>query len=246
MKIDIQNLSQSFNMPNNNVLQDLNVSIDHNESFVVIGGSGSGKTVLMNHIIGNLDPEKGSVLINNLPRDEYLRDNLMDIGILFQEIGLFDFMTCEENVAFYLTEILKEEKKTALQKAKEMLKSVGIREEYHSAFPNEISLGMAKRVGFARTIIKQPKILMLDEPTAGLDPISSAKISLVIKDTLSKIKTTTFTITHDLKLAQSIADKIGLLKDGKFQWIGKSEDLTKTSNEYVKEFLSAIDLYQKK
>ena len=242
LAIDINNLTQDFGLKKSPVLDQLNLQIKQGESFVVVGSSGSGKTVLLKHLIGFLHATKGSVNIDNCSAQDYVKESIANIGILFQEIGLFDFLTCKENITFALKNKEGFDPQELDEKAEEALTNVGIKEKNFDSKPGEISLGMAKRVGFARTIVREPKFLFLDEPTAGLDPVLSAKISAIIQKNIQTINATIFTITHDLKLACSIADRIGLLKDGKFEWIGTPKEFLESDNAAVREFLDSVSL----
>lgn len=239
-KIIVKNLKKSFG--SKEVLRGIDFEVKEKESFVILGGSGTGKSVLIKCIIGLLIPDKGSqVLIDGkditfLPISH--RENVLSkIGVLFQGGALFDSLTVWENIAFGLFQ----RQKLSFSKAKEIvaekLKLVKLGNEVMNLYPVEISGGMQKRVALARAIASDPEIIFFDEPTAGLDPITSEAISELIAECSKKLGTTTVTITHDMRCATTIADKAAMISAGKFIWTGNGKDLANPSHPAVAQFV---------
>ena len=238
--ISVKHLSKSFG--SKRVLKDVSFDVAKGESFVVIGGSGSGKSVLLKCVTGLLNPDGDSqVLINEedithkhiTKRKSFLKK----FSMLFQNNALFDSLPIWHNICFSLISagILDEEK--AKQHALEKLESVGLKSDVLELYPSELSGGMQKRVAIARAIATNPEIMFFDEPTSGLDPIMSNTIADLISSINKKLKSTTITITHDIKVMEKIADKVALLKDGEVIWIDSLENTFKSDNEYVRLFL---------
>lgn len=196
--ISILNLSLSFD--DRTVLKDLNFDILKGESLVILGGSGSGKSVLTKTIIGLLAPDSGSVKINSKSKNKF--------GVLFQNSALFDYVTVWENISFNYKKRFNISKKEAKQLAIEKLNDVGLEESIADMFPIELSGGMKKRVALARAIAHNPEIIILDEPTSGLDPIMSDIVNEIIIKLSRDLNPTIITITHDIHSAFKIADKI--------------------------------------
>jgi len=221
------------------VLNDISLTIDSGEIFFVLGGSGTGKSVLLSIIAGLSDPTSGKVLINDTDVHgiSFSRES-NKIGYLFQDIGLFDSMTLWENVAFYHMYHLALKAKFARDMAIEKLAYVGIKEESANLYTSEISGGMKKRVGIARALACDAKIILFDEPTAGLDPIMSSVIDELISSCSREFGITVVMVTHDIKSTTSIADRIGLLYNGEFVWIGNKDEFASTKNEMIRQFAS--------
>lgn len=239
-KIIIKGLHKSFG--NKHVIQGLDVEINQGESLVIIGGSGSGKSVLIKNIVGILKPDSGSILVDDLEMTtinakEY-SSVLKKFGYLFQGGALFDSMPIWKNIAFVPlqngTLSLKEARKLAINK----LESVGLDESVADLFPAELSGGMQKRAALARAIALNPEVIFFDEPTTGLDPIMSAVINDLIKKNSKQLGATTITITHDLVSAAHIADRVAMIYEGKIIWDGPVDKLYSSGNPYVEQFVS--------
>ncbi|UZE38702.1 ABC transporter ATP-binding protein [Wolbachia endosymbiont of Drosophila pseudotakahashii] len=228
--ISILNLSLSFD--DRTVLKDLNFDILKGESLVILGGSGSGKSVLTKTIIGLLAPDSGSVKINSKSKNKF--------GVLFQNSALFDYVTVWENISFNYKKRFNISKKESKQLAIEKLNDVGLEESIADMFPIELSGGMKKRVALARAIAHNPEIIILDEPTSGLDPIMSDIVNEIIIKLSRDLNPTIITITHDIHSAFKIADKIAVLYEGEIISHGTVQEIQNTNNEYIKKFIHYI------
>ncbi len=236
--IELTDIHKSFG--ENHVLRGINLKTDKGESVVVIGGSGSGKSVLLKHIIGLLKPDKGMVRIDSTDLSQLNEDELNEFrrkfGMLFQSSALFDSMKVWENVGFGLkrhTGLTDGEiKEIAVQKLG-MVGLVGV----ENVMPSELSGGMRKRVGLARAIAMEPEILLYDEPTTGLDPIMADAINDLIIGMREKLNITSIVITHDIKSAYKIADTIAMLYNGIIIEKGSPEEIKNTSNPVVRQFI---------
>ena len=236
--IELNNIHKSFG--GKHVLRGATFEVKKGESLVVIGGSGSGKSVLIKHIIGLLWPDKGTVKIDSIDISTLDEDGLsairMKFGMLFQAAALFDSMKVWENVGFGLhrhTKLsLAEIKEIAVQK----LKMVGL-VNIEDVMPSELSGGMRKRVGLARAIAMEPDILLYDEPTTGLDPIMAAAIDELIIEMREKLDISSVTITHDMKSAYKIADTIAMLYNGVIIETGSPDEIENSSSEIVRQFV---------
>ncbi|WP_375316060.1 ABC transporter ATP-binding protein [Wolbachia endosymbiont (group A) of Colletes cunicularius] len=228
--ISILNLSLSFD--DRTVLKDLSFDILKGESLVILGGSGSGKSVLTKTIIGLLAPDSGSVKINSKSKNKF--------GVLFQNSALFDYVTVWENISFNYKKRFNISKKEAKQLAIEKLNDVGLEESIADMFPIELSGGMKKRVALARAIAHNPEIIILDEPTSGLDPIMSDIVNEIIVKLSRDLNPTIITITHDIHSAFKIADKIAVLYEGEIISHGTVQEIQNTNNEYIKKFIRYI------
>ncbi len=239
-KISIKNLHKSFGQKV--VLDGVDLEIEKGESLVVIGGSGTGKSVLIKCIQGLIEPDEGSIKINgkeSVGIDRKEAEKLYSkMGMLFQGGALFDSLSVWENVAFGLLENKKMPRKQAKKQAIKYLNQVGLGADVADLSPSELSGGMQKRVGLARAIATQPEIIFFDEPTTGLDPIMADVINDLIIASVKKIGASALTITHDMASARKIADKIAMLYKGKIIWQGTVEELEKTDNPYVRQFIN--------
>lgn len=240
LKIRLQNLSKSFG--NHEVLKDINLDIKKSKSHTILGGSGSGKSVLIKTIIGLIKPTSGIIEIDSENMLNFSSKNhekfIRKCGFLFQSGALFDSLNVMDNITFYAKRIFQLNKKQAEELAILKLNNVGLTERILYLFPNELSGGMQKRVSLARTIAADPEIIFFDEPTTGLDPIMSNVINDLIIKIHKETKATCITITHDMNTAYRISDEISMIYDGKIIWTGSSKDIKKTDNEFVKQFVN--------
>ncbi|CAA7611607.1 Toluene transporter subunit: ATP-binding component of ABC superfamily [Magnetospirillum sp. LM-5] len=237
--IDIKNVHKSFGPKV--VLDGVDLSIARGESVVVIGGSGTGKSVLLKSILGILRPEKGSIKVDG---EEVIgmrakdRDRMMlKFGMLFQGAALFDSLKVWENVAFGLIQGRGMDRVGARAVAIEKLAQVGLAESTGELFPAELSGGMQKRVALARAIAASPDIIFFDEPTTGLDPIMADVINDLIVKCTKELGATALSITHDMASARKIADRIAMLYKGRLIWVGPAKDVDHSGNEFVDQFI---------
>ncbi len=239
-KIEIHGLHKAFGKKK--VLDGVDLEIKKGESLVVIGGSGTGKSVLIKCIQGILTPDSGTIKIDDVDITQLERDeaekSYAKMGMLFQGAALFDSLSVWENVAFGLIENQKMPRKQAKEEAIRVLRQVGLAAEVADLSPSELSGGMQKRVGLARAIATRPEIIFFDEPTTGLDPIMSDVINDLIIESVKGLGATALTITHDMASARKIADKIAMLYKGKIVWQGTVKQMDKTTNPYVKQFIN--------
>ncbi len=239
-KIKITDLHKAFGKKV--VLDGINLELNKGESLVVIGGSGTGKSVLIKCIQGLLIPDSGSIEIDGeetIGADRKRQDTLhAKMGMLFQGGALFDSLTVWENVAFGLIENKKMERKKAKTEAIRVLRQVGLAPDVADLYPSELSGGMQKRVSLARAIATKPEIIFFDEPTTGLDPIMADVINDLIIESAKGLGATALTITHDMASARKIADRIAMLYHGKIIWQGTVKELDKTDNPYVRQFIN--------
>jgi phospholipid/cholesterol/gamma-HCH transport system ATP-binding protein len=240
--IEIRNLKKSFG--SKDVLKDITLDVHRGENVVVLGRSGQGKSVTIQCIVGMLTPDAGTLKVfgedvTNLDEKE-LKELRMKIGFLFQSGALYDSMTVRENLEFPLTRVLKVTDQAELDKrVEEVLTSVGLADAADK-MPSDLSGGMRKRAGLARTLIIQPEIMLYDEPTTGLDPITSREISELILDMQKKYKTTSVIITHDMECARITADRVVIMNEGEYIAEGSFEELLKSKNELAKSFFKDI------
>ncbi len=238
-KLVIENLVKNFGTKQ--VLRGLDLQVNEGESVVILGGSGSGKSVLIKIIATLIHPTSGSIKIDgeevsNISTKS--RDKLMEkFGFLFQGGALFDSLSIWENIAFRLLYHKKMNKKDAKEIAMQKLKAVGLSEKTADLFPSELSGGMQKRASLARAIAANPEIIFFDEPTTGLDPIMADVINNLIVDNSKKLGATTITITHDMASAHKIADKVAMLYEGKIIWFGDVKDMYSSGNAYLDQFI---------
>ena len=239
-KITIRNLHKAFG--SKKVLDGVDLDIQKGESLVVIGGSGTGKSVLIKCIQGLLTPDSGSIKIDGIEtvdaRESLKKDMHSKMGMLFQGGALFDSLSVWENVAFSLLENHNTSRDKAKMEAIRVLRQVGLAPDVADLSPSELSGGMQKRVGLARAIITKPEIIFFDEPTTGLDPIMADVINDLIIESAKGLGATTLTITHDMSSACKIADKIAMLYQGKIIWQGTVKEMEKTDNPFVIQFVN--------
>jgi phospholipid/cholesterol/gamma-HCH transport system ATP-binding protein len=224
------------------VLKDISFEIAPGEIVAVMGPSGTGKTVLLKHLIGLMKPDQGRVLIDEADISRMSEEELLEVrrgmGYLFQEGALYDFLSVFENVAFPLREHRKWDDDKISKRVHEVLDMVDLH-DVDEKLPSELSGGMRKRVGLARAIVLGPKILLCDEPTSGLDPIRSRDISILIKNVAKKINATTVITSHDIENTFRIVDRIILLYESNIAAIGSKDEIKASQEPFVKEFLHA-------
>ncbi|WP_432449784.1 ABC transporter ATP-binding protein [Aliiroseovarius marinus] len=222
------------------VLSGVNLTIPRGESMVVIGGSGTGKSVLLKCILGLMVQDKGTITLDGEDTAKAERDAfLARFGMLFQGAALFDSLPVWQNVAFRLLRgSLAKPKDEARAIAVEKLRRVGLTPDVADLFPAELSGGMQKRVGLARAIAAEPEIIFFDEPTTGLDPIMSGVINDLIREIVVEMGATAMTITHDMTSVRVIADKVAMLHAGKIQWTGPVSQMDESGDPYVTQFIS--------
>jgi len=236
--IKLQNVKKSFGSLQ--ILDGVNLSVERGESLVIIGKSGTGKSVLLKCIIGLEIHDSGQISINGKDnkknKDTFFCDQF---GMLFQGGALFDSLTIWENISFRLLQRIKPiSNDEAKENAAEKLKLVGLSPEIIYQYPSELSGGMQKRVALARAIAGNPDIIFFDEPTTGLDPVMGNIINKLIRNIVDKMGVTAVTITHDINSTRIIGDKVALLESGKIHWIGKINDLDNSENEMVDQFIN--------
>jgi len=236
--IEVRDLHKSFG--NNHVLRGTTLQIKHGESMVVIGGSGTGKSVLIKCIIGILKPERGEIFVAGREigslKEKELYELRKKFGMLFQAGALFDSMRVWENVGFGLLQHTSLSEKEVRDRAIEKLNLLGLH-RIEDLMPSQLSGGMRKRVSLARAIAMEPEILLYDEPTTGLDPIRADAINELIVEMREKIKVTSITITHDMVSAYKIADRIAMLYQGRIIEVGTPEQIKHSTNEIVQQFI---------
>lgn len=235
--IELSSVAKAFGQ--NHVLRGVNLRIGSGESMVVIGGSGTGKSVLLKSILGLVTPDSGLITLDGMDVTKADRDAfLARFGMLFQGGALFDSLRVWENVAFRLMHgALKRPKAEAREIAIEKLRRVGLKPETADLLPAELSGGMQKRVGLARAIAAEPEIIFFDEPTTGLDPIMSGVINELIREIVVEMGATAMTITHDMSSVRAIADRVAMLHDGVIQWTGPVAEMDTASDPYLQQFI---------
>jgi len=237
--IKVQNLVKRFG--DRTILKNVNLEIYEGEIFVIIGGSGSGKSSLLKHLIGLWKPTEGCVCvfgkdITKMPETE-LDQIRLKMGYVFQEGALFDFLTVWENVGFYYLEHTNLPRTEVKKKAIEILKKVDLDESVADLYPSQLSGGMKKRVSTARAIATEGKIIFYDEPTSGLDPITSRNIDQLIVSIRDRFGTTSVVVTHDMISALTIADRIAFIYKGEILQIGTPEEIKNSNHPLVREFV---------
>ncbi|MCM8775018.1 MAG: ABC transporter ATP-binding protein [Candidatus Omnitrophica bacterium] len=237
--IQIENLYRSFGQ--NHVLRGLNLEIRDGETVVIIGRSGCGKSVLLKHIMGILEPDEGRILIDGVNIFSLTSSELdrfrMRLGMLFQGAALFDSLTVKENVGFSLYEHSAYSKEFIERRISEKLSLVGL-SGVEDRMPSELSGGMKKRVGLARAICTEPRIILYDEPTTGLDPINADAINDLILRMQERLKITSVVVTHDMKSAYKVANRIAMLYQGKIIGIGTPEEIKNIQNPIIQQFIT--------
>lgn len=240
--IVIKGLKKSFGKKE--VLKNINLEVSRGENLVVLGKSGQGKSVTIQCLVGMLTPDEGSIKVFGDEvtemNDNQLKELRMKIGFLFQSGALFDSMTVRENLEFPLTRVLKIKDQHEIdERVNEVLEGVGLVDAVDK-MPSDLSGGMRKRIGLARTLIIKPEIMLYDEPTTGLDPITSREISELILNMQKKYKTTSIIITHDMECARITSDRVVIMDGGEYIAEGTFESLQKSKNQFAKEYFRDI------
>ena len=243
--IEFKNLKKSFG--DKLVLDGVSHIMETGKTNLIIGTSGSGKTVLQKCLVGLFDPDEGEIIYDGVSFTDMTHDDRkllrQQVGMLFQGSALFDSMTVEENVMFPLSMFTNDTVAEKLKRVNEVLERVNL-EGSNKKFPSEISGGMKKRVGIARAIVLNPKYLFCDEPNSGLDPQTSMVIDKLIKDITIEYNTTTIINTHDMNSVMEIGDNILYLSEGKKEWSGNSEEIIFSKNQMLNEFIFASQFLQ--
>jgi phospholipid/cholesterol/gamma-HCH transport system ATP-binding protein len=238
--VEVKDLSKSFGAQK--VLDGINLSVARGETLAVLGRSGTGKSVLLKLLIGLQEPDAGSIRIHGKEITDLDRKQLNEVrktvGFLFQEAALYDSMTVEQNVEFPLSRHTKLSPEDRKKRAGEILASVGMDKDLEK-MPSEISGGMQKRVGLARAIALQPDIVLFDEPTAGLDPITGEEIGQLILQLKEKHQMASIVVTHDIHAAKHFSDRVVMLNEGKILFEGTFAELEKSEDKFVAQFLSS-------
>jgi phospholipid/cholesterol/gamma-HCH transport system ATP-binding protein len=236
--IELHDVHKSFG--HKQVLRGANLRIAKGTSMVIIGGSGTGKSVLLKSVLGLITPDSGQITLDGQDVGVGDRDAfLARFGMLFQGAALFDSLSVWQNVAFRLMRgSLKRPKAEAREIAIEKLRRVGLKPDVADLFPSELSGGMQKRVGLARAIAAEPEIIFFDEPTTGLDPIMSGVINDLIREIVVEMGATAMTITHDMTSVRAIADNVAMLHDGVIKWTGPVADMDTSGDPYLDQFIN--------
>jgi phospholipid/cholesterol/gamma-HCH transport system ATP-binding protein len=238
--LEIRNLKKTFGTQH--VLRGVNLKINTGEITIIIGSSGCGKSVLLKHLIGLLKPDEGQILLDgvnlvDLPKEQ-LKQARMRFGMLFQDAALFDSMNAYENIAFPLREHRRLSEDEIGGIVRQKLSQVGLK-GVEKKLPSELSGGMRKRVGLARALVLNPEIVLYDEPTTGLDPISSHAIDELIVQTQQNIEGTSIIISHDIRATLRIANRVAMLHDGAIVAVGTPDEMVDSDNPIVRNFLDS-------
>ena len=235
--LKIEKLSKSFSKIK--VLRGIDISVSEGESLAIIGGSGQGKSVLLKCILGLIQPDSGTRYFQGTSLDgKHLKSFIDNIGILFQGSALFDSLPVWENISFKYKYLGSHSTEERYKLSRQKLDLVGLPSSTLDLYPSELSGGMQKRVGIARAIAANPKIVFFDEPTSGLDPIMSNTINKLIRTIINEFGATAITISHDLNSIRAIADNVALLHNGKIEWKGTIREFEKSQNLKLREFIT--------
>ena len=244
--IGIDNLKMQFG--SEEILKGISTVFEQGKTNLIIGQSGSGKSVMLKCLIGLLKPVAGSISYHNKPTNEMnlVQQRILreEIGMLFQGGALFDSMTIEENIMFPLRMFSEQSRSKMISRVNEVLNRVNL-DGVNNKFPGEISGGMQKRVSIARAIVNNPKYLFCDEPNSGLDPKTATVIDSLIQRITHENDITTIVVTHDMNSVMEIGERINFLKNGKLVWKGTQEDIFKTNNQDVTDFVYSSNLFKK-
>lgn len=237
--IECRNLYKSFGKKG--VLQGVDLTVERGETMVILGGSGSGKTVLLKHMNGLVGPESGAVFLNGMEISRMEEDDLTEVrkkvAMVFQGCALFDSMTIGENIAYPLQEHTAMSPEEVRSHMREALSLVGL-EGSEELYPAEMSGGMRKRAALARALVLRPEALLYDEPTTGLDPMMTHRINRLIRELQNKLAVTSIVVTHDLQSAFVVADRLAFLQKGKIRFVGTREEFQASTDLALHEFLS--------
>ena len=240
--IEIHNLYKAFG--SQMILNNLNLTVRKGETKVVIGRSGVGKSVLLKSIVGLMHPDSGSIKVNGVEvtglGDKEYNKLRMEIGMVFQGGALFDSMNVGQNVGFVLEEFMNLDRRTVRERVRDALSMVGLK-DVEEMMPSQLSGGMRKRVSLARVLCMEPQIILYDEPTSEVDPITAAAINNLIIELRDKLKVTSIVVTHDMNSAFMIADSIAMFYRGQVIADGKPEDIRHTTHPVVKQFITGND-----
>jgi phospholipid/cholesterol/gamma-HCH transport system ATP-binding protein len=239
--IEINNLYKTFG--SQMILNNLSLNVRRGETKAIIGRSGVGKSVLLKNIVGLIKPDSGSIKINgvevtNLKEKDYNKIR-MEIGMVFQGGALFDSMNVGENVSFVLNEFMNLDKKTVQDRVADALALVGLK-DVESKMPSQLSGGMKKRVSLARVLCMEPQIILYDEPTSEVDPITASALSQLIINLRDKLKVTSIVVTHDMNLAYQVADSIAMFYRGQVIADGKPQDIKNSKHPVVQQFINGL------
>ncbi|VCU58343.1 Histidine ABC transporter, ATP-binding protein HisP (TC 3.A.1.3.1) [Tritonibacter mobilis] len=236
--IEMRQVAKAFG--SNEVLRGVDLEVAKGSSLVIIGGSGTGKSVALKCVLGLIEPDTGEIRVDGKPVGQGDRDAfLARFGMLFQGAALFDSLPVWQNVAFRLLRgSLARPRDEAREIAIEKLRRVGLKADVADRLPAELSGGMQKRVGLARAIAADPEIIFFDEPTTGLDPIMSGVINDLIREIVVEMGATAMTITHDMTSVRAIADNVAMLHGGKIRWTGPVAEMDQSGDPYVEQFIS--------
>jgi len=238
--VDIVGLRKSFDRAE--VLRGLSFQLERGETLVVMGGSGSGKTVLLRHVAGLIRPDAGEVRVFDIAIERLSEEELLPIrrrmGYVFQGAALFDSLSVRENVAFPLREHTDLSEAEIHERVVHVLSLVGLGADVLSLLPSELSGGMRKRVGIARALVIEPELMLFDEPTAGLDPTNSKMVGELIVQLKAGAGDTSIVVTHDVELARTVADRLAILMDGRFAIVGRPNEVMTSGEPAVQAFLA--------
>jgi phospholipid/cholesterol/gamma-HCH transport system ATP-binding protein len=238
--VEVTDLRKSFDRAE--VLRGVSFRLDKGETLVVMGGSGSGKTVLLRHVAGLMQPDAGQVRVFGIEIERLSEEALLPIrrrmGYVFQGAALFDSLSVYENVAFPLREHTDLRESQVRERIVHVLSLVGLGEDILAQLPAELSGGMRKRVGVARALVSEPELMLFDEPTAGLDPTNSKLVGELILQLKAGAGDTSIVVTHDVELARTVADRLAILMDGRFAVVGRRDEVLTSGDPAVQAFLS--------
>ncbi len=240
-QVRVRDLHKRFRPDQPEALRGVNVDFERGKVNVILGGSGQGKSVLLQHIIGLLRPTSGHVWVDGTDihtlSDAQLATFRQKFGMVFQNAALFDSLTVEENCAFPLVEHTKMTKAEIHERVLARLRDLGL-EGQEKKFPPELSGGMRKRVGLVRSLVVEPEIVLYDEPTTGLDPLATENVDRMIIDVSERFHVTSIVVSHDMASVFRIAHRISMIQSGKIRWTGTIDEIRQTDDEYVRRFIA--------